>query len=42
MEFDSNIAEFPIMVHRDISMTALRITPLEVSLPEIEKTDMKA
>ena len=39
MEFDRNIREFPTMVHRDIYMTALRLTPPEVSLAEIEKTD---
>lgn len=39
MMFDKNIKEFPTMLHRDIYMTALRMTPPEVSLGEIEKTN---
>jgi hypothetical protein len=39
MEFNRNLKEFPTMLHRDIYMTALRMTPPEVSLSEIEKTD---
>jgi hypothetical protein len=39
MKFDRNITEFPTMLHRDIYMTALRMTPPEVSLAEIDKTD---
>lgn len=39
MGFDRNIMKFPIMVHRDINMTALHLTPPEVSFSEIEKTN---
>jgi hypothetical protein len=39
MEFDKNNTEFPTMLHRDIYMTALRMTPPEISLAEIDKTD---
>ena len=39
MDFDRNITEFPTMLHRDIYMSALRMTPPEISLAEIDKTD---
>ena len=39
MNFDRNTTKFPTMLHRDIYMTALRITPPEMSLAEINKTD---
>ena len=39
MKFDKNIVEFPTMLHRDIYKTALEMTPPEVSLAEIEKTN---
>lgn len=38
-KFDNNIMEFPTMLHWKIYMTALRYTPPEMSLAEIEKTD---
>ncbi len=38
MEFDRNATKFPTMLHRDIYMTALRMTPPEMSLAEIDKT----
>ena len=40
MKFDRNTTTFPTMLHRDIYMTALRMTPLEISLAGIEQTDL--
>ena len=39
MIFDKNTMGFPTMLHRNIYMTALQITPPELSLSEIEKSE---